>query len=63
MKNPNNIFSTAKPTNSQERSRNMCSKKGNSIERSGVAQVRSRQLDIEVPKSEIIIGGVELYKD
>lgn len=43
--------------------RNMASKKDNSIERSGVAQVKSRQLDIEVPESQIIIGGVELYKD
>ena len=39
----------------------MSSKQENNVERSGVAQVKSRQLDIEVPESEIIIGGVELY--
>lgn len=47
----------------QTRNRSMSSKKENSIERTGVAQVKSRHLDIEVPESEIIIGGVELYKD
>lgn len=52
------------PANSIKiKKRNMASKKDNSIERSGVAQVKSRQLDIEVPESQIIIGGVELYKD
>jgi len=35
----------------------------NNIERSGVAQVKSRRINTEVPKSEIIIGGVELYGD
>ena len=34
-----------------------------SIEHTGVAQVKSRQLDCEVPKSEIIIGGVDLFND
>jgi hypothetical protein len=43
--------------------RNMAFKRDNSIERSGVVQVKSRQLDIEVPESQIIIGGVDLYKD
>ena len=43
--------------------RNMAFKRDNSIERSGVIQVKSRQLDIEVPESQIIIGGVDLYKD
>ena len=57
------IFATAKGTFKQTRSRNMSSKKENNVERTGVAQVKSRQLDIEVPESEIIIGGVELYKD
>ena len=37
--------------------RNMAFKRDNSIERSGVIQVKSRQLDIEVPESQIIIGG------
>ena len=41
----------------------MSSQQENNVERTGVAQVKSRQLDTEVPKSEIIIGGVELYKD
>jgi hypothetical protein len=57
------IFATAKRTFKQTRSRSMSSKKENNVERTGVAQVKSRQLDIEVPESEIIIGGVELYKD
>lgn len=43
--------------------RNMTFKQENNVERSGVAQVKSRQLDIEVPESEIIIGGIDLYKD
>ena len=44
----------------QIKKRNMTLKQENSVERSGVAQVKSRQLDIEVPESEIIIGGVDL---
>ena len=57
------IFATAKRTFKQTRNCSMSSKKENNVERTGVAQVKSRQLDIEVPESEIIIGGVELYKD
>ncbi len=34
-----------------------------SVERTGVAQVKSRQLDCVVPKSEVIIGGVDLFND
>lgn len=56
-------FAAEKPSLRKIKKRNMASKKDNSIERSGVAQVKSRQLDIEVPESQIIIGGVELYKD
>lgn len=56
-------FATEKLSLRKIKKRNMASKKDNSIERSGVAQVKNRQLDIEVPESQIIIGGVELYKD
>lgn len=56
-------FATATHTFKQQRSRSMSSQQENNVERTGVAQVKSRQLDTEVPKSEIIIGGVELYKD
>ena len=34
-----------------------------SVRRSGIAKVLWRKLDIQVPKSEIIIGGVEKYTD
>lgn len=47
----------------QTKNLSMSKKQENCVERSGVAQVKSRQLDIVVPESEIIIGGVDLYKD
>lgn len=34
-----------------------------SVRRSGIAKVLWRKLDIQVPKSEVIIGGVEKYTD
>ncbi len=34
-----------------------------SVRRSGIAKVLWRKLDIQAPKSEIIIGGVEKYTD
>lgn len=34
-----------------------------SVRRSGMAKVQWRKLDIQVPDSEILIGGVEVYKD
>lgn len=57
------IFAPENQSLRQIKKRNMTLKQENSVERSGVAQVKSRQLDIEVPESEIIIGGVDLYKD
>lgn len=57
------IFGPENQSLRQIKKRNMTLKQENSVERSGVAQVKSRQLDIEVPESEIIIGGVDLYKD
>lgn len=57
------IFATENQLFKQTRSQSMSSKQENNVERSGVAQVKSRQLDIEVPESEIIIGGVELLGD
>lgn len=57
------IFVAENQSLRQFKKRNMTFKQENSVERSGVAQVKSRQLDIEVPESEIIIGGVDLYKD
>lgn len=36
---------------------------GNTIQHSGIAKVLWRNLEIQVPKSEIIIGGVESIKD
>ncbi|MCR4849208.1 MAG: hypothetical protein K5920_10230 [Bacteroidales bacterium] len=57
------IFGPENQSLRQIKKRNMTLKQENSVERSGVAQVKSRQLDIEVPESEIIIGGVDLYKE
>ena len=57
------IFAAEKQPLRQIKKRNMTFKQENNVERSGVAQVKSRQLDIEVPESEIILGGVDLYKD
>lgn len=37
--------------------------KNTSIEHSGIVKVIWRKLEIAVPKSEIIIGGVESIKD
>ncbi len=34
-----------------------------SVRRSGIAKVLWRKLDTQVPKSEVIIGGVEKYID
>lgn len=34
-----------------------------SVRRSGMAKVLWRKLDTQVPDSEILIGGVEVYKD
>lgn len=56
-------FAAEKQPLRQLKKRNMTFKQENNVERSGVAQVKSRQLDIEVPESEIILGGVDLYKD
>lgn len=57
------IFAFEKQSIRQLEKRSMAGKKEYSIERTGVAQVKSRQLDCEVPKSEIIIGGVDLFND
>lgn len=35
----------------------------NKTERSGIAKVKWSKLDIQVPKSEIILGGVDLFQD
>lgn len=58
-----NIFAFEKQLIRQTERHGMAAKKEYSVERTGVAQVKSRQLDCEVPKSEIIIGGVDLLKD
>ena len=34
-----------------------------SVEHTGVAQVKSRKLFREIPRSEVIIGGVDLLND
>lgn len=34
-----------------------------SVRRSGIAKVLWRKLDTQVPASEVIIDGVEIYKD
>ena len=62
MKNSIN-FAIENHSFKQTKNLSMSTKQENSVERSGVAQVKSRQLDIVVPESEIIIGGVDLYKD
>ena len=36
---------------------------GNAIHHSGIAKVLWRKLEIQVPKSEVIIGGVESIND
>ncbi len=36
---------------------------GMSVRRSGIAKVLWRKLDTQVPASEVIIDGVEIYKD
>lgn len=36
---------------------------GISVRRSGIAKVLWRELDVEVPTSEIIANGVNIYKD
>jgi len=34
-----------------------------SIEHSGIVKLHWQKLDVQVPESKIIIGGVELFKD
>ena len=34
-----------------------------SIEHSGIVKLLWQKLDVQVPESKIIIGGVELFKD
>lgn len=36
---------------------------GVSVRRSGIAKVLWRELDVEVPTSEIIANGVNIYRD
>lgn len=36
---------------------------GISIRRSGIAKVLWRKLDVEIPASEIIADGINIYKD
>lgn len=33
------------------------------VEHSGIAKLKYRELDVQVPESEIIIGGVDSFKD
>ena len=34
-----------------------------SIEHSGIVKLLWQELDVQVPKSKIILGGVEIFKD
>lgn len=38
-------------------------REGISVRRSGIAKVLWRKLNVDVPASKVIVGGVDLYKD
>ena len=38
-------------------------REGISVRRSGIAKVLWRKLDVKVPASKVIAGGVDIYKD
>lgn len=57
------IFALENQSLSQNPNSIMSTEQNAKINHSGLAQLKYRKLDVEIPESEIIIGGVESVND